>query len=404
MRNENTMTILRYIQENGPVVRKDLKEGTGLSWGSVSSIVNSLIERGLIAEQQANGGDRGRIPGELDIATGKHFVLGLDINRSGITVVVLNLKYHLINSSYEKIEEPAYEAVMRQSYALLDNAKQKAEAEGRSLIGIGAAMQGSVDAANGVSRFTPYFDNWHDVPLRDMLTERYRCGVIVEHTPECAATYETWCGAARGSKDFLYIRLGHSIGVSIMIDGKILRGFNGNAGEFGHTIVVPDGEACHCGGKGCLETVASEGSLIKHILEDIRAGEASILPDLLSGQPLESLTMDTVYRAYCLGDTLCHQHIDRVVYYLAIAIANLINLLNPELIVLGGDMVRYDGMFIEKLRQEIERRAWGASSKTIITSTNENNTAALGASLLIFQHLFSDKSDYPFLQWLHSNP
>lgn len=391
MRNENIMTVLRCIQEEGPIVRRDIKERTGLSWGSVSTIVNMLLERGLVIEKKISDANvKGRNPSGLDIATDGFCIVGIDINRSGLTAVTIDLKCNVIHSIYQKIEIKEYEAVIRQIYELLDTVTEKAKTENRTLLGIGISMQGSVDGKQGISRFSPYFENWKNVPLAKMVRERYDCSVVLEHSPECSAIYEIWFGMARNSDNFLYVRLGHSVGVSIIVDGNIVRGYDGNAGELGHTIVVHEnGELCRCGNRGCLETVASEASVIHSIIGDIIAGKQSYIADIMQDTDLENMTMEHVYRAYCEGDELCKQHIDRMIKYLSISLSNLINLLNPKLIVLGGDMVRFEGMFIQQLRSSVQKLAWGSSRKAIVTSTSKDNTAALGATLLVMRSFFS---------------
>lgn len=387
MRKENMMMIYQCIQENGPILRKDLKEKTGLSWGTVSSAVNDLLEKNLVYEKPVDldKPDKGRTPSEIDIATSQLSFLGIDINRAGLTVILMDMKCRIQKSYFEEIEETECHSVLRQICKMTDIAFQKAKEDQHEIGGIGISMQGNVDGQKGVSIFTPYFENWNNVPLKQIFTDRYNCSVVVGHNPECATLYEIWCGVAKGVSNMLYVRIGHSLGISIVIDGKTYNGYNGNAGEFGHMIVKPDGEKCRCGRHGCLETVASMNSLLKHISEDDRLRGDQILTPLIENSKDHTLSMEQVYQAYCRGDEICRDHIRQLVHYLAIGISNLINLFNPELLVLGGDMVRYSSVFIDQLRNEVNETAWNGSSKVIITSINAYNTAAMGAAIDIFQ-------------------
>lgn len=387
MRAENVLAVLQCIQENGPVYRKDLKQMTGLSWGSVSFIVNSLLEDGLITEKQQSTKVKGRNPGTLEVTSEQYSIMGLDINQSGLTVITMNLKRTVIDMRYERVCRPEKDAILSQVYAMLDAAKMREEGNGRKLLGVGVSMQGSVSVKTGVSLYNPYFENWSNVPLQQLLCQRYGCKVILEHSTECAAMYEMKFGMAKGVRNFIYVRMGGSLGISIIHEGSFLRGYNGNAGEFGHIIMKRDGEKCSCGKRGCLETVASEKSMIKHLCQRIAQGEPSLLADMQSqGQ---DIAMDQVYRAYCLGDRLVREEIEQTTNYLALGLSAVINLLNPEMLVLGGDMIRYEGMFIEMLRKKVEELAWNGSSKAILTSTTQDNTAAIGAGVLIVDDVFS---------------
>lgn len=387
MRSENVLSVLQCIQENGPVYRKELKEMTGLSWGSVSFIVNRLLEDGLITQKQQSTKAKGRNPGKLEVSSHQYSIVGLDINQSGLTVVTMNLKSAVIDVICERICTPQREKILEQAFELLDSVKRREEGNRRKIIGIGVSMQGSVDAESGVSLYNPYFDHWDNVPIQRILHERYACKVIVEHTTECAAMYEMKFGMAKGVHNFIYVRMGVSLGISVIHEGAFLRGYNGNAGEFGHIIMKWDGEKCSCGKRGCLETVASERSILKHLGQRIAEGEKSVLSDMRMND--QGMTMDHVYRAYCLGDPLVREEIEQTTNYLALGLTTVINLLNPEMLVLGGDMIRYEGMFIERLRKQVESLAWAGSSKTILTSTTQDNTAAIGAGLLIVDDVFS---------------
>lgn len=345
MRNENMLTILRCIQENGPVYRKHLKELTGFSWGTISTIVNELLDRHFIVETKNEVAVKGRNPSVLDIHTEQSCVIGIDINIAGITIVQVDLKCEVLYSTYAKIGATGREAVLGQIAALLDSIGAKSQAEGRKVLGIGVAMQGSV-SREGISIYTPYFQDWNNVDLVQLLTNRYQCPVFLEHSPNCMALYETWLGSAREVKNLLFIRLGTNVGMSIFIDGKIVRGCDGFAGELGHTTVKPDGELCTCGNYGCLETVVSKQSMVKHAIAGVERGEKTMLSELNAPKSPQDIDMDLIYRASCMGDGFCLSLFEEMAEYLGMAVSNVINLLNPELVVIGGEMVHYESLYM----------------------------------------------------------
>lgn len=393
MKNENILTVLQCIQEKGPIYRKDIKEITKLSSGTISIIVNKLLKKGIIYEIENSTKVKGRNPNSLDIDVTKSCIIGIDINSAGIQIALMNLKCIIYSSHFEKIANPEADAVIAQVYHMLDSIVEDIKDSQMKLIGIGVAMQGNVSKKAGISKYCPYFVGWKDVPLKNMFETRYGCPVIVEHSPDCMALYENWFGVAKGSKNFVFIRAGQTIGISIVIDGQVLHGYNDNAGEFGHMIVAENGLECRCGSHGCLETVASQRSILKRICDEIRDGRESKILDMIGIKTVNEIDMEMVYRACCMGDELCLEVMNDMAFYLGIAISNVINLLNPELIVLGGDMMNYENLFIEKVRKNVNERAWGSSNKTIMVATNKSNTASIGACLNIMQDVLAGNID-----------
>lgn len=388
MRNENMLAVLRCIQENGQIYRRDIKAITGLSWGSISTIVNDLLERGVIRETKNSNSVKGRNPSVIDICTENTCIIGVDINIAGITVVQMDLKCHLIFSINEEIANKGKDRILEQIFNLVDSIFSKSGKESRKVVGIGIAMQGFVDCEKGIARYSPYFTQWENVPLKEMFEERYRRPAFVDHSPNCMALFETWIGVAKGVSNLFFIRLGMSIGSSIIIDNRILNGADGNAGEFGHVTMKPDGEECSCGNRGCLETLSSGRSILNQAVKRIKNGEKSVITELIGQKPLESIDMETVYRAFHMGDRLCIDILDGMALYLGIAISNAINILNPELVVIGGNMAQYESLFISRVKDIVEKRTWKFSKKSILVSTNKNNTAAIGAGLKIVRKVF----------------
>lgn len=392
MRNENMLAVLRCIQENGPIYRKNVKDITGLSWGSISAIVNDLINKGIIIEVKDSKSNKGRNPSVLDIYTVNSCVIGLDINIAGITAVQMDLKCYVIFSVHEAIIDRGRDNILKQAFLLVDSIIKRSAEESRKVLGIGIAMQGFVSCEEGVSRYSPYFEEWENVPLKELFQQRYNCPTFVDHSPNCMALYETWLGVAKGVRNLLYIRLGMSIGASIIIDNSIIRGFNGNAGEFGHITMKPDGEECSCGNRGCLETLSSGKSILNQLIKRVKNGEKTIIKELMGQRSIDDVDMETFYRAFHMNDGLCIRIMDEMALYLGIAISNAINLINPELVVIGGNLVQYESLFISNVKSIVEKRTWKFSKKNIMVSTSKNNTAAIGAGLIIIQNIFDGNS------------
>lgn len=390
MRNENLKTVLRCIIENAPITKRDVKKITGLSWGSVSMISNELVKNRIIAEKKLNAGHIGRAPLVLDACTDNNLIIGLNFNVDSITVILMDLQYRILFSLKNKLLKKDKESsIIDEAYELIDLIYEKFDVDREKIIGIGIAMQGVVDSVNGISLYNPHFPQWNNVPLKSLFENRYSLPVFVDQMANCRALSERWLGTARGANNLLFIGISMGIGMSIIINGEVYNGFNGNAGELGHITMIPNGKRCSCGNYGCLETVASVRSILERAIEGINAGEKTILHELLGNRPLQDIDMSLMYRAFNMGDEFCIRILDDMAVYLGIAISNMINVFNPEVIIIGGELAQYENMFIKKLRETLGNRAWKYSSNDLLISKLTGNTAAMGAGLIIIQKIFN---------------
>lgn len=389
MKNKNKLLALNCILENGPVSRKEVKEKTGLSWSTVSVIVNDLTEKKIIVEKKMNDGHVGRAPLVLDAYSDRNFIIGLDINISGITATLIDLRCRVVCSSRIQQIEKEKDVVIERIFKLIDSIFEKYSTNSKNILGIGISMQGAVDSLNGISIYNPYFNNWANVPLKAIFEDKYKIPAFINRSPNCMALCERWLGIARGVRNMLFIRqtLGVGIGMSLTINGEIFDGENSNAGEFGHMTMKPDGRRCSCGNYGCLETVASYDSIVWRMIEGIKSGKRSILTQLSQGSPLEEMDISLIFKAYSLGDEFCIEVMNEMATYLGIAISNAINIFNPDLVILGGDLTKYESMYMDRVREVVEMRTWKYSIKSVLVSQITEFSAPIGAAIAIIQKI-----------------
>ncbi len=221
------------------------------------------------------------------------------------------------------------------------------------LIGIGIGSPGPVDIAAGVVLLTPNL-GWVNMPVRDMIAGPLGLPASLDNDATCAMAGEWWLGAARGARHAVTFTLGTGIGGGVVVDGKVLHGASDVAGEIGHITIETNGRRCGCGNDGCLEAYASGTAIARRMAEAIGAGGESSLV----GPEGRELTAQAVYEAAASGDPLALEVVQDTAKYLGVGVANLINILNPEIVVICGGVTQAGDRLFTPLRREVTRRAF----------------------------------------------
>ncbi len=224
------------------------------------------------------------------------------------------------------------------------------------IVGAGAGAPGPLDTRKGVVFLTPNL-GWVNVPLRQRIRDGLGIPVAIENDANCAVLAECWIGAARQGKYVIGLTLGTGIGGGIVIGGKLYHGASDAAGEFGHMTIQLNGRLCGCGNHGCIEAYASARAIARRAIERIEAGEVSELTAMAKGD-LNSVTSRMVYEAAAHGDQLAQDVADRTAEYLGAAIANLLNIFNPDIVVILGGVSHAGEALLEPLRREVASRAF----------------------------------------------
>lgn len=244
---------------------------------------------------------------------------------------------------------------------------------------------GPLDSTRGIIHFAPNLD-WHDVPIRKILQERLRFPVFIENDANLAALGEHAFGAGRGEENMVYITVSTGVGGGLILGGRLYRGSSGSAGEIGHMTVLPDGPVCKCGNAGCLEAVASGTAIAREARELVaRGGGKKILAEA-GGSP-EEITSALVTTAAAGGDPDALRIITVAARYLGIGIANILNLLNPSLVVLGGGVMEAGHLFFDRIHTEVGERALDETrgSARIVRAELGGRAGVLGAVALALQ-------------------
>ncbi|KQV72748.1 hypothetical protein ASC64_19045 [Nocardioides sp. Root122] len=252
----------------------------------------------------------------------------------------------------------------------------------RSLTAVGVAAAGFVDSAGERVRFAPHLP-WQGEPLRDLLQARLGCPVALDNDANCAARAEAHHGAARGATSALMITMGTGIGGAVLLDGVVLRGANGMAGEFGHMQVVPDGRACECGRSGCWEQYSSGNALVR-TARALMAEQPSVLQEMSDGN-VDRITGPMVTAAAEEGDLVARRAFASVGDWLGVGVANLVAALDPELVVVGGGVSAAGDRLLEPARAALQRSLVGAAHRVVpdlVAGRLGPGSGMVGAALL----------------------
>lgn len=259
----------------------------------------------------------------------------------------------------------------------------EAAADGAEVAGIGVAAAGFVDAAGERVVFAPHLP-WRGADVRARLAARWGVPVLLDNDANCAAHAETAFGAARGASPVVAVTLGTGIGGALVIDGRVMRGANGMAGEFGHMQVVPDGQPCECGHRGCWEQYSSGNALVRYARARL-GHEPTVLTELCDGDP-ERLTGPMVTDAAADGDLVARQAFASVGDWLGIGLANLVAAIDPERVVVGGGVSAAGDRLLGPARDALARSLVGAGHRSVppvVAAMLGPDAGAIGAADLV---------------------
>jgi glucokinase len=288
------------------------------------------------------------------------FVLGIDIGGTNLVVgSVAEDGGRLIAAASEPTHaEAGATDVVDRLVGLAERAvaATRREVPGAEILGVGVGAPGPLDTKRGIVLLTPNL-GWVDFPLRQIIHDRLGLRAALDNDANCAVLGEWWVGAARGARHAIGITIGTGIGGGLILDGKLYHGASDVAGEIGHTTIDMEGRRCKCGNYGCIEAYASGPNIALRAVEEIEAGAVSRLPSLVGGD-LSAITAQTVYQAAADGDELALEVVNDTARFLGVGIGNLLNVFNPEVVVVcGGVTLAGDHLFVP-LRREVARRAF----------------------------------------------
>ncbi|GIG92363.1 ROK family transcriptional regulator [Plantactinospora endophytica] len=328
VRQRNRSALLSKLFLEGPLTRQDLARYTGLSQPAVSNVVGDLIGAGLVVEAGAVESDGGRPSMMLRVAPRYALVAGVDVGETRIRVELFDLAMTMLASADYPLDAagPAPAAVVRHILAGLDAVTEQAGVPRSDILGIGIGVSGVV-VQGGEAIVHAQTLGWHGVPLERLIRAEVDLPVHIDNGAKTLGQAEMWFGAGRGSRHAVFALVGSGVGAAVVTNGVMYRGVSSSAGEWGHTTLVYDGRACRCGARGCLEAYVGAEGIIDRYREARRGHD-------VPGADEES-QIGALIEAADRSET-ARRVLEETAGYLGAGVANLINLFNPERVVLGG--------------------------------------------------------------------
>jgi len=400
VRRVNTRTVMDRIRLDAPLSRAEVSARTGLNRSTVSSIVGELIERGYIQETNLQDPKIGRPGMLLQFSPSGGCAVGIEIGVEFISIILTNFVADILWRQRIPMAEGSTQIeIIEHAEKLIAEAILFGKEQGLPLLGIGVGVPGLVDQSQGKLVFAPNI-KMNNIPLRLMWTQRFNTPVFIENEANSAALGEYFFGAAHGKSDFIYMSTGVGLGGGIMIGGQLFKGSNGFAGEIGHTTIYAGGEACGCGSNGCWETYVGPRAIVRRIRQTIAAGATSIIPKLVEGD-LQKITVGLVAEAAKRNDNVALTALHEVGVDLGVGISNLINIFNPELVIMGGALSLASPWIINAIRESLQMRVLPPllEKVSVIPSSLGLDSCVMGAVALVLddvirEPLFSMYSAY----------
>jgi N-acetylglucosamine repressor len=374
LRAINRAAILNTIKAYGAIARTDIAARTGLSPATVTTLTAGLIEDGLIFEKQEGTSRGGRRPILLALEPNGAKVVGIKLAEDDATLALTDLNAKILHHINIPLLERDPESVSSQLAESVYTLLKAADVLRKHLLGVGVGVSGVVDSKAGICLTSPH-NGWRDVPFGNLLEGKLNCMVYLDNNVNTLTLVEQIYGAGQQIADFLVITIGRGVGMGIVTNGQIVRGATGGAGEFGHTVIDPAGFACNCGNRGCLETFVADMWLVR------RAQMHGLTVD----NP-EMLTTEAQN-----GNTLAQDIFAKAGVVLGRAIANLVNLFNPSLIIISGEGVRAGDLLFDPMRKAMQQHMFAqlADTVSIYIEPLTDTTWARGAASLVLEKLFS---------------
>ena len=340
--------VFEQVRANGQMPRMDVARTLNISPGSVTTITSDLIARGLLqeVEDSQRGPNRGRPPIALRVAPLSRFVVGMKLSDERHTAVLLDIAGNVVAGAHQTsaaLRQSTHE-ILAEVSTLMGKLLQKAGRVTADISAVGIGLPGLVDACTGIVRWSPVMTET-DMPLRDQLSASLGLPVSLDNDTNLLTLAELWFGAGRGISNFAVVTIERGVGMGLVLNNRLFRGALGPGMELGHTKVQLDGALCRCGQRGCLEAYVADYALIR---------EAGTALDRDPRMDSSAVTMiETLYQEANAGNEAALAIFSRAGRFLSVGLANIVQLFDPERIILSGERMRYEYMTADDMLAEM---------------------------------------------------
>ena len=371
-----TTTVLDLVWQRREVSRAEMARHTGRSRSTISDVVGRLLDTGLVEEVGSGESRGGRRPILIGFRDDAGVILGVDLGATHVSVILTDLRGSVLawhDRPYPVRTDPG--GAGKLVVELCRDCMTEWNGNGRLLMGIGVAVPSPVDPESPDRVLERIHPAWRGRAILDRLDAAFGAPVFVDNDANLGAVAERWWGKALGVDDFLYLKVATGVGAGLMIGGEIYRGSTGVAGEIGHIVVDPRGPECVCGSHGCLATLVGTQALVERTSNLLQTSP----PSALAGK---ELNIKVIEDAALADDPVALRVVHEAAHHLGIALAGVLNLLNPGSVVVGGSLARAGDRLLVPLREAVFRRTLVASAAAADIGISElgPQATALGAA------------------------
>ena len=380
--------ITHYIY-NGNSTITDLSKELDLSVPTITKFITEMCDDGYINDYGKLETSGGRHPNLYGLNPESGYFIGIDIKHFSINIGLINFKGDMVelksNIPYQL--ENTHEA-LEELCRLINDFIKKVNVSFEKILNININISGRVNPESGYS-FSLF--NFSERPLAEILSEKLNRQVCIDNDTRAMTYGEYMQGCVTGEKDIIFVNVSWGLGIGIIIDGKVYTGKSGFSGEFGHINAFDNEILCHCGKKGCLETEASGSALYRLLLERIQRGESSILSNRIDMKD-NPLTLDEIIAAVNKEDLLCIEIVEEIGQKLGKQIAGLINIFNPELVIIGGTLSLTGDYITQPIKTAVRKYSLNLVNKdsAIMTSKLKDKAGIVGACMLARSRMFEN--------------
>ncbi|WP_094752495.1 ROK family protein [Psychromonas sp. CD1] len=381
IKNLNSATIYKIIEKNAPISRVTISKISQLAPASVTKITRQLLEKKLITETARQASTGGRCAISLAPNSSAFNMLCIKIGQKKLLLTCYDLAGHKNQQTQIDISQKSGDKLLQILLNSINVCIEHQQQHHKKISAISITLSGLIDPKNGHIIYTPN-NKLDDLPLVKILEEKFQIPSFIGNHTRSLALAEYYFGASKNSEDSILISINNGVGSGIIIQGKLLLGKNYNIGEIGHIQVNPAGNKCHCGHFGCLETEVSDPIILNKVKQAILQGG-------LSSLNLKDLNIERVYQAAANNDPLCQKIVADATIYLGKIISILINMLNPEKVIISGKIIRADKTLFRILKQCIEHQTLPNFQRAVlIEPTQLQDNPTLPAFSLIKQAIY----------------
>lgn len=380
----HTREVLSCIRHHEPISRTDVSKFTGISKSTVSRLIEDLLQLGLVMETGSLEATSKRKPQGICINPDAYYCIGINLTRHAMRIVITTLTMQaLYQVKYSICDHNTPDAFIHSISLALSQAIDDSGIDKEKILGVGVGVPGIVDYQNGVIINFASASKLRQIPLKVELEARFPYTFYIDNESNSRALAEQQLGYAVGYSNSIFLSCWDGLGSGIVSNGVIMRGAGNITGEIGHMVINPSGKRCFCGKNGCLEAYCTAETLVEAVDYSLAHGRSSSLSR-------ENLTSRSILEAFEQGDPLCCEHVYQMANLLGLGISNLIQIVNPEIIILAGNMFDESEKFFQAVEDSTAERLFDFAAQNVIfrRRNSNDNVYRIGAAALVHQAFF----------------